>query len=358
MNPHDLRRVDFTLSEDHQTVSAAFAEFFEKESPSALVRSAQPLGYDSQLWNKAVELGATAMALPEEVGGDDAGILDMTLVAEEIGRSLAPIPLLEHVVATRLLAATGDPAVSELVRAATAGERILGLALRPLRGRQLVTTAAVADDIVGFDGDGIVVLRTESPRQLVINQASQPAAWVDPSAEEVFHAKSDAPEALFERAQREWKVVTGAALVGMTDAALALGVEFVKTRETMGVLIGTLQGISFQLADVKIALSGARNYVRRAAWLLDNEPEQERHFASGAFVYAAKTATEGTTISAHVQGGLGFTVEADASLYFLRAKGWSLAGGPINEAVRSVGAALLAARRNESSHEVLTAAAV
>src|SRR5690606_23945386 len=152
----------FTLSEDHQSVSAAFAEFFEKESPSTLVRSAQPLGFDSQLWNKTVELGATTMALPEGVGGDGGGILDMTLVAEEIGRSLAPIPLLENVAATRLLAATGAPAVSEIVRAAVSGERILGLALRPLRGRQLVTTAAVTADIVGFDGDGIVVLSPET----------------------------------------------------------------------------------------------------------------------------------------------------------------------------------------------------
>src|SRR5690606_20221662 len=129
--------------------------------------------------------------------------------------------------------------------------RILGLALRPLRGRQLVTTAAVTADIVGFDGDGIVVLSPETSRQLVINQASQPAAWVDSETENVLRVTSDASEALFERAQREWKVMAGAALVGMTDGALALGVEFVKTRETMGVLIGTLQGISFQLADVK-----------------------------------------------------------------------------------------------------------
>lgn len=356
MNPHDLRRVDFTLNDDQRTVSEAFGAFFDSESPTSLVRASEPLGFDAQLWRKAVELGATTMALPGRVGGDDAGILDVALVAEALGRTLAPIPLLEHVAATRLLASTGDPSVAELIEAAASGERILGLALRPLDGRSLVSTAAVADDIVGFDGDAIVVSSADAPRPLMINQASQPAAWVDPGAEEVRQVASDDPDALFSRAQREWKVMTGAALVGMTEGALALGVEFVKTRETMGVLIGTLQGISFQLADVKIGLSGARNYVRRAAWLLDNEPEQEPHFASGAFAYAAKIATEGTTISAHVQGGLGFTVEADASLYFLRAKGWSLAGGPIREDLRAVGAALLAARVARSNQ--LSTAAV
>jgi len=344
MDPHELRRLDFTLSDDHQSVREAFADFFGKESPSALVRAAQPLGFDARLWSKIVEIGATAMAMPEEADGDGAGILEMTLVAEELGRALAPIPLLEHVAASRLLAATGNPAVTELVADAVAGERILGLALRPLLGRQLVSTAAVADDIVAFDGEGIVIVSAGTSREHVITQSSLPAAWVDPTGESVVRVTTAAPAALFARAQREWKAMTAAALVGMTEAALALGVEFVKTRETMGVVIGTLQGVSFQLADVRIGVAGARNYARRAAWLLDHEPDTERHAAAAAFAYAAKVATEGTTISAHVQGGLGFTVEADASLYFLRAKGWSLAGGPVTDDVRDVGASLLAAR--------------
>jgi len=344
MDPHELRRLDFTLSEDHQAVREAFADFFRKESPTTLVRAAQPLGFDAELWRKTVDVGATAMALPEEHDGDGAGILELSLVAEELGRSLAPVPLIEHVVASRLLAATGDPAVADLIAEAAAGERILGIALRPLAGRQLVSTAAVAETVVGFDGEGVVVVTAPGARPHEVNQSSLPAAWVDPAAESVQRVSSPDAAALHARAQKEWKAVTAAALAGMTEGALALGIEFVRTRETMGVVIGKLQGVSFQLADVRIGIVGARNYARRAAWLLDNEPETEPHFAAGALAYAAKVATEGVQISAHVQGGLGFTVEADASLYFLRAKGWSLAGGPIADDARAVGESLLASR--------------
>ena len=97
-----------------------------------------------------------------------------------------------------------------------------------------------------------------------------------------------------------------------------------------------------KLADVQIGVSGARNLVRRAAWLTDSEPGEHPEVIPAAFAYAAGVATHGTTTSAHMQGGLGFPIEADASLYFLRAKGWSvLAGDPSRDAM-AVGDALIA----------------
>jgi alkylation response protein AidB-like acyl-CoA dehydrogenase len=93
---------------------------------------------------------------------------------------------------------------------------------------------------------------------------------------------------------------------------------------------------------VEIGVSGARNLVRKAAWLADNEPGEHPGLGEAAFAYAAAVATHGTTTAAHMQGGLGFTVEADASLYFLRAKGWSVLGGDPGRAVMAVGDALIA----------------
>jgi alkylation response protein AidB-like acyl-CoA dehydrogenase len=120
-----------------------------------------------------------------------------------------------------------------------------------------------------------------------------------------------------------------AARVEMTEAALHLAVEFAKTRETLGVPIGTLQGVAFPLTEVAIAVAGGRNLAWKAAWTAQYEPGARPELALMAFDHAARTATYGTTTSAHMQGGLGFTVEADASLYFLRGKGWgALAGDP------------------------------
>jgi alkylation response protein AidB-like acyl-CoA dehydrogenase len=349
MDPHEHRRQNYTLTEEEEAVRVAFAGFFQKEVPTTLVRAAEPLGFDPELWHKAVEAGLTSMSVPEEAGGDGAGIVEMTLVAEELGRRLAPIPLIEHVVATRLLASAGDPAFADLVEQAIAGERILAFAPRRLDARRIVHTAAVAHAVVGFDGDGLVVASSSEVRDHVPNQASLPFAWVDPAVERVLPVIGGT-ETIFERALGEWKVLTAAALIGLTEAALALAVDFAKTRETMGTLIGKLQGVQFPLADVHMWVVGGRNLSRRAAWFLDNEPESERALPYEAIAYAAQAAVKGTSIAAHVQGGLGFIGESDASLYFLRAKGWALGGGSVAADLRTAGELILADHRARREH--------
>jgi alkylation response protein AidB-like acyl-CoA dehydrogenase len=343
MDPYELRRLDFSLGDDLEAVHDSFAGFFAKHCPTSAVRAAEPLGFDQSLWTALNLLGAASMALSAEVGGDEAGMVEMTLIAEELGRSLAPVPLLEHVVAARLLAATGDEEAKRLAGEAGSGDRILSIALTPLNGPQLVSSAAVAADVVALDGAELVVLSAGEARLHVGNQGGLPSAWCDPAKEtrriiDCF----DAP-ALFARAQQEWKVLAAAALAGLTEGALTLALEFVKTRETMGVSIATLQGVSFPLADIAIGIAGARNLARRAAWFLDHEPATEPALPYAALAYAAKVATHGATAAAHAQGGLGFTVEADASLFFLRAKAWALIGGDPQADIQKVGDVQLSA---------------
>jgi alkylation response protein AidB-like acyl-CoA dehydrogenase len=105
--------------------------------------------------------------------------------------------------------------------------------------------------------------------------------------------------------------------------------------------------VAFPLVDVEIGVSGARNLVRKATWLADHEPGGHPGLAEAAFAYAAQVATHGATTTAHMQGGLGFSVEADASLYFLRAKGWSVLGGDPAREVLAVGDALIARVRGK-----------
>lgn len=345
MDPYAYRRQNYALTEDQETVRQAFAEFFDKEVPTARVRAAEPLGFDSELWAQVVELGLTSMAVPEEHGGDGAGLVEMSLVAEELGRAIAPVPLIEHVIATRLLAAAGDESHADLLEAAIAGERMLGFAARPLSGRQILPHGAVADDVVGFDGTKLVVMSATTPRVHVANQGNLPYAWIDPSAERMVEIAASDPAALFETAGREWRVLTASALVGLTESAQWIGVEFAKTRETMGTFIGKLQGVQFPLVDVHMWVTGSRNLVRRAAWFMDNEPSHERTLAYEALAYAAATAAKGTSIAAHVQGGLGFIAESDASLYFLRSKAWATGAGDPAESLREAGRILLEERR-------------
>lgn len=344
MERFELRRQDFRLDDDQQAVREGFGDFFTKEVPSSLVRDAEPLGFDADLWQRLVAMGATSMALPEAAGGDDATLVDLVLVAEELGKVVGPVPLISHVVASRLLVRAGG--AEELVAAAAAGERIVTLALQPVVGtnRQLVPDAAISRDVLAWSAEGLALHTLAEPAAHVPNQGSTPLAWFDPAAgERTVLASGPEAEQLFRTAVAEWKLLTAAALVGIADSALALGVEFAKSRRTLGVFIGSLQGVAFPLADVVTEISGARNLVYKAAWYATNEPESRPELPLAAFVHAAHAATESAWISAHVQGGLGFTSEADISLFFLRAKGWSVLGGDPGADRRQVAAALLAA---------------
>jgi alkylation response protein AidB-like acyl-CoA dehydrogenase len=122
-------------------------------------------------------------------------------------------------------------------------------------------------------------------------------------------------------------VLMAAALVGLTEAALREGVEFAKTRETMGVPIGALQGVAFPLADVAIGVAGARNLALKSAWMMEHDPNARPELPLMAYTYAGAVAAHGTTAAAHAQGGQGVTMEAAAPMYFLRATGWSMLAG-------------------------------
>src|SRR4051794_8587590 len=145
--------------------------FFQHESNPEVVRAAEPLGFSPELWQKAAAVGLPGMCLADEVGGGGSDLLDTALVVEELGRAAAPIPLVEHIVATRLLARAGA-----LEDSLCAGDRIATLALRPARDGvwRLAPAGAVADVIVGADGDRVVAASSAPPMQSPSNHACAP----------------------------------------------------------------------------------------------------------------------------------------------------------------------------------------
>src|SRR3569623_1751464 len=107
MDRYELRRLDYSLSEDHTDLQTAYRQFFKTHSTIEAVRAAEATGFDKSLWERLCAMGATTMAVPESAGGDGATLVDLTLVAEEIGRALAPVPWIDQVCAARLLARLG-----------------------------------------------------------------------------------------------------------------------------------------------------------------------------------------------------------------------------------------------------------
>ena len=134
MDRYELRRVDYSLTEDHKDLQAAYQKFFKTNCSIDVVRAAEATGFDKGLWERLCATGATTMALPESVGGDGATMVDLTLVAEELGRTLAPVPWIDHVCAARLLARLG--ALDDDTSGVVTGEQIAGLDLREIERRR------------------------------------------------------------------------------------------------------------------------------------------------------------------------------------------------------------------------------
>jgi alkylation response protein AidB-like acyl-CoA dehydrogenase len=350
MDRYELRRIDYTLSGDQVDLQAVYSKFFKTQCSIETVRAAEPTGFDKSLWERLCATGATTMALPESVGGDGATLVDLTLVAEEVGRALAPVPWIDHVCATRLLArlgALGPDATPNLVN----GEQIAGLdpRLEPFGGLRLISTGSIADHIIVADGDEVVRLTFDTRPARVDNIGRLPMAWVDPAAADSRMVLAGGADALadYQRALDEWRVLTAAALVGLVEETMTIAAEFAKTRYTLGVPISTLQGISHPLANMAITVQGGRNLARRAAWFLDNEPDERPELAASAFVFMAEEASKAATMAVHIQGGLGVSSEAAATAYLLRARGWPLAAGDPGASARHVAEIVVARESRE-----------
>lgn len=344
MDRYELRRLDYSLTPDHEALQAAYGDFFKTHCPIETVRAAEETGFDKNLWERLCAMGATTMALPESAGGDGATLVDLTLVAEEIGRSLAPVPWIDHVCAARLLARLGA-AESDVVQ----GTRLAALDPQhdSVTGTRLIAAGSIADQVIVRDGAEVVRLAFDTRPAKVDNIGRLPMAWVDPAAADHRTVLAGGPDALaeYQRALDEWRLLTAAALVGLVEEALTIAAEFAKTRYTLGVPISTLQGISHPLANIAITVQGGRNLARRAAWFLDNEPDERPELAASAFVFMAEEAAKAATMAVHVQGGLGVSVEAAATAYLVRARGWALAGGDPGVSAKYVGE-LVAARES------------
>jgi alkylation response protein AidB-like acyl-CoA dehydrogenase len=344
MDRYELRRLDYSLSEDHQALQAAYRQFFKTYCPIETVRAAEESGFDKSLWERLCAMGASTMALPESCGGDGATLVDLTLVAEEIGRSLAPVPWIDHVCAARLLGRLG--ALADVPDVVT-GKQVATLDAQQdsASGVRLIATGSIADHIIVRDGHDVVRLTFDTRPARVDNIGRLPMAWVDPSAADsrtVLASGADA-RAEYQRALDEWRLLTGAALVGLVEETMTIAAEFAKTRYTLGVPISTLQAISHPLANIAITVQGGRNLARRAAWFLDNEPDERPELAPSVLVFMAEESAKAATMAVHVQGGLGVSAEAAATAYLVRARGWALAGGDPGASARYI-AEMAAAR--------------
>ena len=317
----------------------SFERFFATESSASRVRSAEPSGFDKDLWQKLLELGAPSLRVAADRGGGGLGAFEATLLMQEAGRRIAAAPLAEAIVALRLLSVLEGQAAQTWLARALQGEVVVTLALHELRPGepQIVPGAAAADGLLDLHGEDVCLAELRSSAGIRnLGDAPLQAIRLEDCKTTVLVARGQAARAEYLSAIEEWKLLNAAALVGLAREALAQAARYAAERSQFDQPIGAYQAISHPLADAIIEADGAELLLwRTLRAIADNEIDAGAKI-SLSYWWAARTASNAVARALHTFGGYGLTLEYDIQLYHRRAKGWALAfGDPSDELERA-----------------------
>jgi alkylation response protein AidB-like acyl-CoA dehydrogenase len=345
--------LNFDFSDEQKSLKEEARKFLSDKSSAKVVRSVlddDAKSYDAALWRGVAELGWLGAAIPEQHGGLGLGRLELCVLAEEIGRAVAPIPFSSTVYffAEALMLAGSDAQKAALLPRITAGEIIGCLALG--EGPGAPTAAGVSAKFDGAalngvkipvtDGDcashAIIAAKEGAGVSLVLVDLNQAGVTrtrlktLDPTR---GHAKLEFKSAKAERlgaAGQGWElaesVLDRAAVllafeqVGGSQACLEMATDYAKNRYAFSRPIGSFQAIKHKLADMYVAIEVARSNAYYGAWALSTEAAELPFAAAAARAAASEAYYLCAKENIQTHGGMGFTWEVDCHLFYRRAK--------------------------------------
>ncbi|HEV2997698.1 MAG TPA: acyl-CoA dehydrogenase family protein [Solirubrobacteraceae bacterium] len=311
--------MDFGLSEDQREIQRTARELLgDRARPERVREHAEAGTFDMALWGELCELGWPGIAVSEDHGGQGLGLVELSTLCEELGRTVAPVPFLPSVLAALLIEHAGSEEQRERWLSGLARGEIIGALDSASEGEaELVIGAPAAQVLVLLEEDAARVLRPEevemTPAESI--DPTRPAARVRASA----GAGEELPGDLRAGIDRAL-VAVAAELVGVCDRALEMTVSYVKDRRQFGVPVGSYQAVSHRCAQMLLDTERARASMAFAAWAADADPERLPEAAAIAKATASESAREVTASAIQAHGGIGFTWEADVHWLFKRAQ--------------------------------------
>ncbi len=356
--------MNFAFSEEQEELRRIVRQFLESKSSEAEVRRLMDTteGYDPATWSQmANELGLQSLIIPEEFGGQGFGYVELTVVLEEMGRSLLCAPYFSSVVlaGNTLLHAGDDAAKKELLPGIASGETVATLAFTEESGRwdEGGITMQATKDGDGYKLSGtkmfvldghtasliLVAARTDSGVSLFQVAADAPGltrtalATMDQTRKQARLEFADVPAKLIGTEGAGWTVLErvldlaavalAAEQVGGAHKVLEMAVEYAKVRVQFGRPIGSFQAIKHKCADMLLEVESAKSAAYYAAWCASELNEELPSVASLAKAYCSEAYFHATAENIQIHGGIGFTWEHPAHLYFKRAKSSELLFG-------------------------------
>jgi alkylation response protein AidB-like acyl-CoA dehydrogenase len=365
--------VQFVHSEEQRLIRDSARSLLSTRAGSAQLRAAltQPGSYDTALWRTMGELGWMGLAIPQAYGGAGLGWVELCILQEEQGRRLVPSPFFATcALAAPLIAASGhDAQRQEWLARIAAGELRIACALGGTDGRPgcEAVTAVLESDAHGFrlrgssdfviHGDAadvlLVLARAAGSRgadglSVALIPATSPGLSVHPhvmldltrpmsrvelagvsvSREQLLGEAGGAGRAI-EEALDLARVALASEALGAAEQVLEQTTAFAKERVQFGRPIGSFQAIKHRLADMMIEVEAAKSAAWYAACVADERREELAEAAAIAKSYCCDTFFDCAANAIQLHGGIGFTWEHDAHLYFKRARATAtLLGSP------------------------------
>lgn len=359
--------MNFEFSDDQKQLRDQARRFLAEKCPPKAVRTVLEgsAGYDKALWSGLAEMGFLGVAIPEEFGGTGAGHLELCVIAEEMGRALAPVPFSStvYLAAEALMLAGSDAQKQKWLPKIASGEAIGALALFEGPGnpspqaikvaaangvlngvKKPVADGAIADFAIVAARSGTGGRETDIALYLVDLKAGGVEAKtltnLDPSRNQAELTFKDCKAEPLGAANEGWSILTrvldrAAVLmafeqVGGADRALEMGRDYALDRIAFGRQIGSFQAIKHILADMYVAATLARSNCYYGAWALSTNAGELPDAAATARISATQAFQHCSKQNIQVHGGMGFTWEFDCHLYYRRSNALALSLGSLS----------------------------
>jgi alkylation response protein AidB-like acyl-CoA dehydrogenase len=311
------------ITDDHRALASVARSFLagQRAAARALLDAAEePL---PATWKETAALGWLGLHVPEEYGGEGAGLPELAVVLEEQGRVVAPGPFLPSVLASAILVEAGTPELkAALLPGLADGSRIGAVGLAGTEPDGVDSEGQVRDELVLGGGHADVVLLVVGDDVLVSEEfeRSTPAKVLDLTRRPVTVTATGGTRipGAAPTARRLARVLAAAEAAGSAGACLDMAVDYAKQRKQFGRTIGTFQAVKHHCAnlllDSELAVAAAWDAQRAAA----GTPEAELAAAVAA-ARAVPAGVRAAELTIQLHGGIGFTWEHDAHLYLRRA---------------------------------------
>jgi len=309
--------MNFDFSDDQQAIKSTAHEFLASRYKPEKVRELAESGeYDDSLWTQMAELGWPGIFISEDHGGQGLGVVELVIVMEELGYALAPSPFFSNAAAGLVLQHGGSDEQKERWLPGIASGEARGT-VGVVRGGEagMVPDADFADVIVLVDGDSATVVEASTASVERRDTIDSTRRFFVVSAADGEPLGGD-PAPGIDRVE----AALAAELVGVSQRAMEMAVEYAKERKQFDRPIGAYQAVSHRCAQMLLETEGARSTTYFAGWAADFEPESLPAAASAAKAYAADAGWRVTASSLQVHGGIGFTWEHDLHFFLKRAK--------------------------------------